>query len=309
MGAVTCDIDNSQIHPRASVRGIDPGVGGKPTGNPRRDPAAFRKVTGSRRPEVAVSQRTILGVFAHPDDESMGPGGTLAKYAAAGHRVAFVTATDGGAGRLFTDRPTDNTALRRKRREETARAAEILGIEFLGFLGWEDGRLEHASVLDIELALARIIRRERPDVILAFHGSGISHHPDHRVIALALQGAFLGAGRGGWYAEADTEALPPYAAAKLYYYTLRREAIARVDWPRTVYASPDAEITTIVDTRATADARWRAIQAHESQRNGPPFERLYREGIFAQECFVRVFPTWAKGDPIETDLLSGLAPR
>ena len=46
---------------------------------------------------MVFHKRTILGIFAHPDDESMGPGATLAKYAAAGHRVAFTTATDGGA--------------------------------------------------------------------------------------------------------------------------------------------------------------------------------------------------------------------
>ena len=45
-----------------------------------------------------TSKLSLLAVFAHPDDESMGPGATLAKYAAAGHRVAFITATDGGAG-------------------------------------------------------------------------------------------------------------------------------------------------------------------------------------------------------------------
>jgi LmbE family N-acetylglucosaminyl deacetylase len=255
-----------------------------------------------------VCQRKILGVFAHPDDESMGPGGTLAKYAAAGHRVAFISATDGGAGRLFEERPSDNTALRRKRRQETERAAAILGIEFLGFLGWEDRKLDRLNILDIESVLAGVIREEKPHVVVVFHGSGISHHPDHRVIALAVQGAFLGAAREGWYAGAPLETLPPHAATKLYFYTLRRRAIARVEWPRTVYASPDDEISTMIDTRATADTRWRAIRAHESQQNGPPFERLYRAGVFAEECFVRVFPTWRSGDPVETDLLAGLAP-
>ena len=67
-------------------------------------------------------KKAILGVFAHPDDESMGPGGAFAKYAAAGHRVAFVTATDGGAGRLYDTRPEDNSKLRNLRRAETARS-------------------------------------------------------------------------------------------------------------------------------------------------------------------------------------------
>ena len=97
-----------------------------------------------------MKRKTILGVFAHPDDESMGPGGTFARYAAEGHRVAFVTATDGGAGRLYEERPADNAELRRLRRAETVAAAAVLGAEFLGFLGWEDRRLEHMNVLEIE---------------------------------------------------------------------------------------------------------------------------------------------------------------
>ncbi|MBP2680469.1 MAG: N-acetylglucosaminyl deacetylase, LmbE family [Candidatus Krumholzibacteriota bacterium] len=252
---------------------------------------------------------TILGVFSHPDDESMGPGGTLAKYAAEGHRVAFVTATDGGAGRLFDERPDDAGELRALRRRETLKAARILGIEFLGFLGWHDGRLTNTNVLEIETRFARIIRQERPDVVITFHGSGISYHADHRVVALALQGAFFGAGRRGWYRDEAVEALPPHATPRLYYYTLRRSFIDKVDWPRVVYASPDDEITTVIDTARYADARWSAIQAHESQKEGPPFAILYEAGMFAEECFVRVFPTWRAGDPLERALVARVPAR
>ena len=257
---------------------------------------------------MTVSKRIILGVFAHPDDESMGPGGTFAKYAAAGHRVAFVTATDGGAGRLFAERPHDNAGLREARRRETTEAAKILGLDFLGFLGWEDGKLESSNILDIEIEIAKTIRREKPDVIVTFHGSGISHHADHRIIALAVQGAFLGAGRAGWYAASDLETLPPHAPAKLYHYTLSLSLIASVEWPRKVYASPDDEITTVIDTRDTARVRWRAIQAHRTQQNGPPFKLLYDAGAFNEEYFVRVFPSWRRGEAREIDLLEGLDP-
>ena len=256
---------------------------------------------------MTVSRRTILGVFAHPDDESMGPGGTLARYAAAGHRVAFVTATDGGAGRMFAERPADNARLREARRGETAEAARILGVDFLGFLGWEDGKLKDANVLDVEHEIAKIIRREKPDVVVTFHGSGISYHADHRIIALAVKGAFLGAGRDEWYAEGGVSAFLPHAAEKLYYYTVSRAWTTKVGWPRRIYASRDDEITTVIDTRETADARWRAIQAHRTQTNGPPFRLLYDAGGFAEEYFVRVFPSWRRNEPRETDLLEGLS--
>ncbi len=253
--------------------------------------------------------RTILGVFAHPDDESMGPGGTLARYAAQGHRVAIVTATDGGAGRLFHERPADDAGraeLRRLRREETLAACRILGIEHLGFLGLEDGTLASRNILGIEETLASLLRRERPDVAMTFHGSGISFHPDHRVLTLALAGAVAGAAREDWYATGETAALPPHRTAKLYGYTVVESAIPRDKWPRRVYLSPDDEVTTRIDTREQVETRWAAIRAHATQEYGPPFRVLYEAGAFREECFVRMYPSFREGEPAETDLLAGL---
>jgi LmbE family N-acetylglucosaminyl deacetylase len=236
----------------------------------------------------------------------MGTGATFAKYAAAGHRVCFVSATDGGAGRLYKERPTDNSRLRELRRQETIDAARILGAECLGFLGWEDGALETMNILDVEHEIVKIIRREKPDVIITFHGSGISFHPDHRVVALACKGAFLGAGDPNWYRDDDINKLPPHTPSKLYYYTALKSRIEQINWPREIYVSPDEDVSTWIDTKATADAKWQAIQAHDTQRDGPPFKEMYEAGLFEVEGFVRVFPSWRPGDPTETDLLEGL---
>jgi len=251
-------------------------------------------------------RKTILGVFAHPDDESMGPGATFAKYAAAGHRVAFVTATDGGAGRLYKDRPEDNSELRRLRREETAAAAKILGVEFLGFMGWHDRDLENLNALVVESEIVKVIRREKPDVLVTFHGSGISYHPDHRVIAMCLTNAFLGSARAGWYNDAEIEALPPHRTRRLYQFSPLRSMFDGLEFKREMYTSPDDEITTLIDTKETADIKWRAIRAHDTQRDGPPFETLYEAGVFEKEAFVRIFPTWRRSDAKETDLLAGI---
>ncbi len=255
-----------------------------------------------------MTARTILGVFAHPDDESMGPGGTLARYAAEGHRVAVLTATAGGAGRHFDARASDEAArreLERVRRLETLEACRILGVEHLGFLGWEDGGLRKRDVLDVEETIAALFRRERPDVVITFHASGISYHADHRVLSLALTGAFLGAGRRDWYAGGVAAEYEPHSVAKLYGYTVGSRAIP-ADWPRRVYRPADGEITTVLDTRRWQDARWAAIQAHTTQQFGPPFRTLYEAGAFAEESFVRVFPSPRPGEVAETDLLAGL---
>jgi LmbE family N-acetylglucosaminyl deacetylase len=255
---------------------------------------------------MASGKKTILGVFAHPDDESMGTGATFAKYAALGHRVCFVTATDGGAGRLHKERPKDNRELRKLRRRETAAAAKILGVEFLGFMGWEDRGLENLNILDIEREIVKVIRKEKADVVVTFHGSGISYHPDHRVIALACTGAFLGAGDAAWYLDDDLASLPPYRPSKLYSYTALKSRIETIEWPRRVYVSADEEVSTLIDTKATADVKWKAIQAHDTQRDGPPFQSMYDAGLFEVEGFLRIFPSWRPGDPRETDLLEGL---
>lgn len=253
-----------------------------------------------------ASRKTILGLFAHPDDESMGPGGTFARYAAAGHRVAILTSTDGGAGRLYAERPEDNTELRRLRREETLAACEVLGAEHLGFLGWEDGKLAERSVLEVEETLAGVIRRERPDVVITFHGSGISYHPDHRVMTLATMGAVRGAAIAGWYRSEELQALPPHRVTRAFGYTVVADLLDRSMWPRAVFLSDPDEVDARIDTTAFADTRWAAIQAHATQQDGPPFRVLYEAGAFNTEAFVRLFPTRDADEPVADDLLAGL---
>jgi LmbE family N-acetylglucosaminyl deacetylase len=254
--------------------------------------------------------RRILGVFAHPDDESMGPGGTLAKYARAGHRVMVVTATEGGAGRLYEKRaetPEERAKLQEVRRVETAKAAAILGVEHLGFLGWQDRGLRDLDILSVEETIAAIFRRTKPDVVITFHGSGISYHPDHRVITLAAIGAFMGSHDAKWYLDGEPSTLPPFAPSKLYGYTIDGSSPCWRDWPRTVHRSDPEDITTVIDTGETEEVRWAAIQAHDSQSYGPPFRVLHEAGAFRQESFVRILPSAPRGAPRETDLLEGIA--
>jgi N-acetyl-1-D-myo-inositol-2-amino-2-deoxy-alpha-D-glucopyranoside deacetylase/mycothiol S-conjugate amidase len=263
------------------------------------------------RPSARESnqRRCILGVFAHPDDESMGPGGTLAKCAMQGHRVLFVTATDGGAGRLHESRPSDDAGrrmLKETRRRETESAARILGIEFLGFWDWEDGQLSKRSILEVEERIAATFRREKPDVVITFHGSGISYHPDHRVISMATTAAFLGSGRSDWYLQGEPAGLPPHFVKKLYAYVPLASLPVWKDWPRRIYRADPAEVTAAIDTRETAELKWKAISAHDTQKDGPPFRLLYESGAFEQEFFARIFPTPQPAEARESDLLAGL---
>ncbi|MGH2571154.1 MAG: PIG-L deacetylase family protein, partial [bacterium] len=158
-----------------------------------------------------------------------------------------------------------------------------------------------------ELELAALFRREKPHVVVTFHGSGISFHPDHRIVSLATMGAFLGAGREGWYREEPLARLEPHAPDKLYGFVPPWEPGIWSKWPREIYRAFPDEITTVIDTAETADTKWEAIRAHHSQKDGPPFRVLWEAGAFRREAFVRIFPSPRPGDPEETDLLSGLS--
>lgn len=122
----------------------------------------------------------IVVVLAHPDDESFGMGGTLARYAAQEAAVHLVLATRGEAGIPGTDSSRAGAL-----REAEARAAcAILGVRSLDFLGYLDGQL---SQVDVESAVDRLtarLRLLRPEVVITYGLDGVSGHPDHIAVGL-----------------------------------------------------------------------------------------------------------------------------
>lgn len=121
---------------------------------------------------------TILGVWAHPDDEAYLSAGLMATAAAAGRRVVCVTATKGEAG-FPQDDSRSVAELAALRVGELAACLEILGVTEHRFLAYADG--ECAAVDDDEAAaqVVEIISEVRPDTVLTFNPTGITGHPDH----------------------------------------------------------------------------------------------------------------------------------
>jgi LmbE family N-acetylglucosaminyl deacetylase len=133
---------------------------------------------------------TLVCFHAHPDDESISTGGSIARASAEGHRVVLVVATNGDHGEVPDDLAPGETLVDR-RKAETARSAEVLGVHRLVWLGYADSGMtgwpqnEHpeafwqATVDDAAERLAAVLREEAADVLTVYDWHGNYGHPDH----------------------------------------------------------------------------------------------------------------------------------
>ena len=264
----------------------------------------------------------LLCVVAHPDDESLGMGGLLAKSAAEGVETFLVTATLGERGRIGTERPGAEIVAPVRERE-LRRAAEALGIRELFLLGYLDGELDRVDPVEAISKIASVVRRVRPHVVVTFAAEGGYGHPDHIAISQLAGGALVAAADARFEPAPGIE-LPeePHAASKFYWmawdesvWTAYRHAfgelVSRVDGvERKATPWPDWAVTTVVDTSAHRDTIWRAVGCHESQISG--YARLaelppeLRAGLWDRQPFYRVWSTVNGGRELESDLFAGI---
>jgi mycothiol conjugate amidase Mca len=190
---------------------------------------------------------SLMTVHAHPDDESISTGGVMARYAAAGHRVACVTCTGGEHGEIVVaelDTPENHARLGEIRREEMRRALDRLGPIEHHWLGYVDSGMmgtpendapESFWQADDDEAVGRLVsllRRFRPQVVVSYNDFGGYGHPDHIRAALTAKVAFERAGDPSAYPEQLTaEGLRPWRPLKLYETVVdfsRRDAMRQV---------------------------------------------------------------------------------
>ncbi len=199
----------------------------------------------------STAERRVLGVFAHPDDESYGPGGTLAQCALDGHHVEILMFTCGEAGTIGPSKDLPADELCERRRRELAAACEVLGVRAHRVLGVPD---RGVSMVDRRWALDQVleaIERVRPHVVVTFHRDGVSGHPDHIAVAGFVAEAFDAAG-----ADAPARVFEwgiPAARAQLY------------DRPG-LRVMPDGEVRArVMPSEAAIDRKLDAIRAHATQ--------------------------------------------
>lgn len=224
---------------------------------------------------------TLVSFHAHPDDESLLTGGTLALAAAAGHRVVLVVATEGGRG-LAGPRDGSGAMLSRVRMAELDRAASALGCARVVSLGYADSGLRpapadgdafvHADVDEAAHRLADVLREERADVLTVYDRNGGYGHPDHvQVHRVGVEAARLAG------TPVVLEATVPARAFRMLLAGLRLlgHPVGRSAPLGThqVFADP-GRITHRVRVTGVLRAKRAAMAAHGSQRRGDGTVRL-----------------------------------
>jgi mycothiol conjugate amidase Mca len=280
---------------------------------------------------------TLMAVHAHPDDEVFMTGGVIAKAAAEGIRTVLVTATRGEEGEIHDpdlDPAEAHHRLGAIRETELRRAAGILGVEELHFLGYRDSGMagtpendnphnfHHADPEEATRRVVRLIRKTRPDVIVTYDERGGYGHPDHIAVHRATVAAFDAAGDPDRFPEFE---LAPWQPRKLYYGAFPRSTFERMqelfreanpegsagppDEDFSNFTVPDEQITTWVDVHPYLLQKQAALRAHRTQiAEDSPFLTMSAEiaqELAATESFIRVRSSVPTPDR-EDDLFAGL---
>lgn len=264
----------------------------------------------------------LLAVFAHPDDESMGMGGTLAKYSAEGEDSYLVCASRGERGWFGPEEQNPGlNMIGQIRAKELERAVKELGTKGLYFLNYIDGEVDQA---DHGEAIGRIvthIRRIKPQVVVTFPPDGNYGHSDHIAIGQFTSGAIVCAADANYN---DKENLPAWRISKFYYMVdgenfinLIAPFMSDMIFPvidgqlRGEIAWKEWMVTTRIDMADHCKTALKAIRCHQSQL--PSLGALAEmDGDAAasvlsmQGTFYRVFSLVNGGREIETDLFAGL---
>jgi LmbE family N-acetylglucosaminyl deacetylase len=290
-----------------------------------------------------MSIRTLLAVFAHPDDESFGTGGSLSLYAARGYRVELICATRGEAGEISDPALATPETLPAVREEELRCAARSMGMRPPIFLDYRDSGMKGTPANDDPRSLhqanrpqaigkvTQLIRQIKPDVVVTFEPGGGYGHPDHVAIHHITVAAVAAAADPAQYPEQIANGLAPHATRKFYYTALPRQffrkmaeklAAAGVDLSQisgvregglAEWGMADELVTTKIDVSSVLDQKIASFWCHRTQLNPKgPFSLTLQIGgdawrePMSTEYYTRVQPPVTTGDPIETDLFAGL---
>lgn len=252
-------------------------------------------------PRQQLRSLTVLAVFAHPDDEGFGCGGTLAALVVGGHRVTLICATNGDVGEISDPALATPETLPSVRQGELRAAMDLTGILDVRFLnyrdsgmpGWEDNEhpksLFQAPAETVVEQVAAVIQETRPDIVITHDPTGGYGHPDHVTICQRTEAA-VGRCRD--------------ENGPLLYYVCFPRSFFQLMWNKMMelglrppfsaddteaLGTPDDEVTTTVNVGRYVALKKESLERHRTQieRDGP-FSKLpedFMEEIMSSEFF------------------------
>jgi N-acetyl-1-D-myo-inositol-2-amino-2-deoxy-alpha-D-glucopyranoside deacetylase len=248
-----------------------------------------------------MSDRRMLLVHAHPDDEAIPTGVTMAKYADAGVAITLVTCTLGEEGEVVAPELAHlasgaEDALGEHRMRELHEACELLGVSDVRLLGgpgrWRDSGMMgeatnddprsfwQADMREAVGELVKVIREVRPQVVITYDENGAYGHPDHIQAHRVTKHAFRAAAHVGQLEDAGE----PWAASKLYYSAIPKSGLREaMEWFKQAgqpgffegvenvddlpIGTPDELVTTMISAPEHTGRKLAALRAHRSQVN------------------------------------------
>jgi LmbE family N-acetylglucosaminyl deacetylase len=262
----------------------------------------------------------MVAIYAHPDDEAFGTGGTLTKYAREGVDVHLITATLGEAGQIANPELEFAQPISVVREQELRCACRHYGIKELHLLGYVDGQTTVAPQREAVYKIVKLLRQIKPQVVITFGPDGVYGHYDHLAVhRWATAAVKLAAENECW-----DDAGPVHQVAKFYYRALPQQQVEQLtesmgrDYvsmdgiPFPFVGYPIEQITTIIDVSQHTITKLKGIRCHASQlapdaykENDEPDEWLTHETFILAQCQPGIKTNITNGKK-ETDLFAGL---
>jgi LmbE family N-acetylglucosaminyl deacetylase len=264
---------------------------------------------------------TIVSFHAHPDDESIQTGGTLAKAAQEGHRTVLVFATRGEHGEVQDGFLAPGETLGQRREQECHRSAQILGVQRVAFLDFIDSGMIGTPENDLEgsfwstpvdlaaARLAELLREEGADVLTVYDSDGGYGHPDHiQVHRVGVRAAELAGTPVVLEATMNRDQLRRVIEMAVEAGAMPPDEVPDVTQEST-FGRPESAITTRVDVHDQLAAKRASMAAHASQISDSSFFLQMPEEAFADsfgwEWYIR--RGLPPGGEMEEDILAGLS--
>ena len=280
-----------------------------------------------------MAHRRILLSLAHPDDESFGSGGLIARYVAEGAEVYLICATNGDVGTVSAERLNGYASIAELRLAELDCASARLGFKYVFKLGYRDSGMINSETSkdpaclweapreEVTNRVVEVIRQVKPHVVITFNKYGGYGHPDHIAIQRATVDAFKLAADPAY--ETGQE---PYQPQKLYFTSVSRTLLRlnllrirlRGEDPRRLGKNKDVDMLAVLENAEPIHTRikvsqyfrvWEEANAcHASQLGGgmPPLPTWVRKLIAANQDLTRVYPPPLSDKRDESDLFAGV---